>query len=245
VSNGSVHAGTATEDFKGVLGYAAYGPPTKNCSLTKVGSGSITSSERLTATRPWPRTFDRAAICAGHDSNTLRTLNNPADGIYCSTVRINVTGLGPVSRVTLVAPVVDIPNTINNVELSTAPALSTPTDPNYDLVIWQYGANQNFTFNHNNSSIDGGVWIENGDLSYVGNSGSTGCYQAQNITIVGNSYVMHGTCPAVGGTTSSTTVATTTTTTAVTPPVTIPGTTVAGSTSTSTHVTGTTVGLNE
>jgi hypothetical protein len=53
--------------------------------------------------------------------------------------------------------------------------------------------------NGNNSAFDGVVWIENGSLTYDGNSGVTGFYEAQNIWIPGNSYTMTGTGPLEGG----------------------------------------------
>jgi Putative Flp pilus-assembly TadE/G-like len=244
VSNGPVHLGLSSSNtFTGLVGYAGYGPPTKNCSLTKFGTGVVTASEHIAAPLPWQRTFNRSAICTGNDSSALRTLNDPADGIYCSTVGINVTGLRATSRVTFVAPYVTIASTINAIGLSTAPALSSPLNPNHDLVVWQYGAGQNFTFDHQNSHVDGVIWIENGDLSFVGNSGATGFYQAQNVSVVGNSYVMAGSGPIAG--TSTTTVSSTTTTATTTPGVTIPGTTLPGNTVVSTNITGTTVGLSE
>jgi hypothetical protein len=130
-------------------------------------------------------------------------LNNPVDGVYCSSVRIDVTGLrrGD-NHLTLVAPVINIPNTLNNSILSSY--LTDPSDPNRDLVLWQNGLNQNFVFDHNNPNVNGVIWIENGDLTFAGNRGTTGFYEAQNVTISGNSYVMHGSGPTVGGTPGST-----------------------------------------
>jgi len=251
VSNGPVKM-----TDKGVIGYAEYGPPALNCPLSITGTGTVTSSAKLSATKDWPRKFTRSAICAGHDSNAVVTLTNPSDGIYCSTVRIDVTALrGGISRLTLIAPIVNVPNTLNNFTLATAPALADPADPNNDLVIWQYGAGQNFSFDHNNSGINGVVWIENGNLTYVGNSGTTGFYEAQHVIITGNSYVMHGSGPGAGGGTTTTTVSSTTTTATTTPgtttgPTTIPGVTTPGSTTpsntiTNTSTVGTTIGLDE
>ena len=50
------------------------------------------------------------------------------------------------------------------------------------------------------------IWVENGNLTYVGNSGATGFYEAQSVAITGNSYLMHGSGPAQGGSTEITVV---------------------------------------
>ena len=50
------------------------------------------------------------------------------------------------------------------------------------------------------------IWVENGNLTYVGNSGGTGFYEAQSVAITGNSYLMHGSGPAQGGSTEITVV---------------------------------------
>jgi hypothetical protein len=240
-SNGNVNLGvSSTNKFQGTLGWAGYGPPTKNCALnTTYSTGSVTTPQRLSAIQDWPRTFDRTAICTGHDSSSARALSDPADGIYCSTVSVTLTNLGGTSttkahNLTIVAPIVIIPSTENHFALS--PYLTT--GPNHDLTLWQYGSNVDFDFSHQNSLINGVVWIQNGDLTFTGNSGTTGFYEAQNISVLGNSYVMHGQGPNVGGTTSTTT---TTTPVVITTPTTIAGTTIAGTTTPNTTVAGTTV----
>jgi hypothetical protein len=53
----------------------------------------------------------------------------------------------------------------------------------------------------NNSAVNGVIWIENGTFNYTGNSGSTGFYEAQHVTVTGNSYTMIGSGPPSPGTT--------------------------------------------
>lgn len=156
---------------------------------------------RENALNDWPRKFDRAAVCAGHDSNVARTLADPADGIYCSTVGITATSLGggKTYNITLVAPTFTIPNSSNHFTL--APYNVGLDAANQDLVMWQCGAGADLAFDHNDSAVNGVIWIENGNLTYVGNSGATGFYEAQSVSITGNSYVMHGSGPAQGGST--------------------------------------------
>ncbi|MFL6007778.1 MAG: pilus assembly protein TadG-related protein [Gaiellaceae bacterium] len=193
LSNGSV-----TANSSGTVTYAGFGPPTANCAKAGTRQSGVGTWEQLKALRDWPMTFDRAAVCAGHDSATARTLNNPAQGIYCSSVGIIVNGLGGGRsyNITLVAPVVTIPTTANNFTLN--PDNADLDAANKNLSLWQYGAGQNFTFNHNNAAVNGVMWIQNGNLDYTGNSGATGFYEAQNIAVTGNSYVMRGNGPVVG-----------------------------------------------
>jgi hypothetical protein len=240
-SNGNVNLGVSSNNkFQGIVGWAGYGPPTKNCALNTTNStGSVTTSQRLPAIQEWPRTFDRTAICTGHDSAVARVLVDPADGVYCSSVSITLNTLGGGSstkshNLTIVAPIILIPSNENRFALN--PYITT--GPNHDLTLWQYGNNVDFDFNHNNALVNGVIWIQNGDLTFTGNSGTTGFYEAQNIFVTGNSYAMHGQGPDVGGTPVTTT---TTTPVVVTTPTTIAGTTVAGTTTPATTVAGTTV----
>jgi type II secretory pathway pseudopilin PulG len=191
--DGVLSNGTVTMNTTGAVVDAGYGPPPKNCPKSGSNQSNAATWYHEPALLDWPRTFDRAAICSGHDSAAQRNLDNPADGIYCSTVGIKLTGIGSgkTYHLTLVAPVVTIPGTSNHFALF--PDNADLDASNQDLIIWQYGAGQDLSFNHNNSSVNGVIWIENGNLNYVGNSGATGFYEAQNVTIDGNSYVMHGT----------------------------------------------------
>lgn len=193
--------GTVTMNTTGTVGWAGYGPPAQNCPKAGSHQPNAPTWAKQTSVIDWPRKFDRTAVCAGHDSNVTRNLNDPADGIYCSTVGINVSGLGSgkTYNVTLVAPSISIPNSNNHFIL--APDNADLDASNKDLVIWQYGAGQNLTFDHNNSAVNGVIWVQNGRFVYVGNSGSTGFYEAQSVSVTGNSYVMVGTGPAQGGST--------------------------------------------
>jgi hypothetical protein len=191
--------GTVTMNSSGSVGYAGYGPPPRSCAKAGAKQGNVATWDHRAALQDWPRTFNRAAICAGHDSNVQRNLDNPADGIYCSNVGIKLTGLGGGNtyHLTLVAPAITIPSNVNHFTL--APDNVDLDASNKDLALWQYGAAQDFSFDHNNSDINGVIWIENGNLAYTGNSGTTGFYEAQNVSIDGNSYLMHGSGPSVPG----------------------------------------------
>ena len=196
LSNGSV-----TMNSKGTVGWAGYGPPPMNCAMA--GSRQVNASTwaKQTSTIDWPRKFDRTAVCTGHDSNSAVSLNSPADGIYCSKVSITVTHLGGSHAVTFVAPIVNIPPGSGNNNFVLTPYNAGLDAANKDLVLWQYGSGQRFEMNGNNSAFNGVVWIQNGSLTYDGNSGVTGFYEAQNVWVPGNSYKMIGTGPAAGGTT--------------------------------------------
>jgi len=191
LSNGSV-----TVNASGSVVYAGYSPPSRNCTKAGMLQGNAATWDHRGAVRDWPRTFNRSAICTGHDSNVQRNLDSPADGIYCSNVGIKLTGLGSgkIYHLTIVAPVINIPSNINHFTLF--PDNADLDASNQDLALWQYGPGQDFTFDHNNSDVNGVIWIENGNLAYTGNSGTTGFYEAQNISIDGNSYVMHGSGPS-------------------------------------------------
>jgi hypothetical protein len=195
VSNGSV-----TMNSSGSLAYAGYGAPPLNCPKAGSNQANAATWQKETALLDWPRTFNRASVCTGHDSNVQVNLDSPVDGVYCSTVGIKLTGLGGgrTYHLTLIAPVIDIPSTNNHFTL--APDNADLDASNKELVLWQNGPGQDFSFNHNNSDVNGVIWIENGDLAYIGNSGTTGFYEAQNISIDGNSYVMRGEGPPVGST---------------------------------------------
>src|SRR5262249_46241420 len=92
-SNGSVSAPSSN---KGVI-KAAYLPTTSGgCFSDQSAPGPPTDGYLNTYTlapQPWPVTFDRPTVCAGHDntSGTVLKLSNPANGIYCSTTGIEVT----------------------------------------------------------------------------------------------------------------------------------------------------------
>jgi Flp pilus assembly protein TadG len=196
--------GTVTMNSSGTVGWIGYGPPVRDCPKTGTAQGNAPTWAKQAALNDWPRKYDRAAVCAGHDSNVARTLTDPADGIYCSTVGITARSLGggKTYNVTLVAPTITIPNSSNHFTL--APYNLGLDAANQDLVIWQYGAGQDLSFDHNNSAVNGVIWIENGNLTYVGNSGATGFYEAQSVSITGNSYLMHGSGPPQGGSTQIT-----------------------------------------
>jgi hypothetical protein len=194
LSNGSV-----TMNSKGSLGWAGYGPPPQNCARAGSRQGNAANWAKQISVIDWPRKFDRAAVCAGHDSASAVSLSSPADGIYCSTVSITVTHLGGSHALTLVAPTVNIPPGSGNNNFVLTPYNAGLDAANKDLVLWQYGNGQSFEMNGNNSAFNGVVWIQNGSLTYDGNSGVTGFYEAQNVWVPGNSYTMVGSGPAEGG----------------------------------------------
>ena len=108
--------------------------------------------------------------------------------------------------------------------------------PYFDnLLFWQETGD--FAFAPNSASVDGWIWIPNGTLTFGGNTGSRGFYEAKDIAISGNNVTIAGNGPLGGGTT-------TLPVTTVTPGFTDPGGTITVTTS-STQTTGTTIGLDE
>ena len=114
--------------------------------------------------------------------------------------------------------------------------------PNYcsqangaNLVLWETGPDSgggnNLTFSDQNSSVNGVIWVQGGNLSYTSNSGAFGFYEAQNISVSGNHYIMNGTGPAIGGAPVTTTITTGISTVSNTIPTTV------YSTSTGTNIT--------
>jgi len=196
LSNGGV-----TMNTKGLVGWVGYGSAPGNCPRAGSNQTNASTWEQQASPVDWPRKFDRAAVCTGHDSNTPVALDNPVAGIYCSTVRITLTHLSGNYNLTLVAPVIDIPNGQGNNNFVLSAYNAGLDAASKDLVIWQSGNGQALAIGGNNSAINGVVWNENGSLTYAGNSGVTGFYEAQSISVTGNSYVMHGSGPPQGGST--------------------------------------------
>src|SRR5262249_48855365 len=97
--------GSVTVNTKGNVGWGGDGPPPLNCAPAGSQQANASTWAKQSSTIDWPKKFDRTAVCTGHDSNTARDLSGPADGIYCSTVSINVTHLSGNHSLTLVAPV--------------------------------------------------------------------------------------------------------------------------------------------
>jgi hypothetical protein len=242
-SNGSINLPSSN---KGVLsaGYLPGGSSAPSgCLSDQSQPGPPTNGLLNTYSLPaqsWPVTYDRPTVCTGHDSNKAVVLKNPADGIYCSTVSIEVTAFsGKNPTLTLVAPQITIDNTVNNFTLHGY----YKNAAGYALSVWQTTNGQDsttgptFVFNNNNAGIADVLWVQNGDLDYVGNSGVTGFYEAQNVTIGGlngNSYVMHGSGPPIGGVPSATTI--------INPVTTVPGTVGGGTTVVQPPVTNVTPG---
>jgi hypothetical protein len=230
ISNGGVSVSGNHNTFVTNVSFGGPNHDATHCLVTTSGGASVANQTLHLDTQNWPVTYTRSAICAGHDSNMPVTVTS--DGIYCSTVSIDVPKSAPVAlHVTLVAPLITVSNQWNNSTMSPATGQT--------LTLWQTDPN-NFSFVPNNSCLSGTVWIQYGDMTYTGNSACVGFYEAQDISITGNSVVLTGGGPPVGGTT--------TTMTTTTPIATIPGTTDPGTTtppSTQTHTTGTTVGLGE
>jgi len=199
LSNGSV-----TMNTTGNVGWAGYGPPPQNCPRAGTNQANASTWAQQPSAIDWPRKFDRTAVCTGHDSAAAVTLSSPADGIYCSSVKITLTHMSGSHNITLVAPIVDFPNGSGNNNYVLAPYNIGLDSANKDLVIWQYGDGQALTVGGNNSNVNGVVWNQFGSLAYQGNSGVTGFYEAQSISVTGNSYVMHGSGPPEGGSTTIT-----------------------------------------
>jgi hypothetical protein len=207
---------------------AQYGGP-NNCPFddaSKTGTSSAHGDNR-----DWPKAWDRNAVCAAaapgnNVTGPMPPLNNPADGVYCSDTSITVTNLRSPSALTLVAPTITLPSTINRISLSAS----------FDgLLFWQTSGD--FAFAPNNSTVDGWIWVPGGRLTVSGNSGNRGFYEAFDITIGGNGLDLSGNGPI--DVTQTVPV-----TTSTTPGLTDRGTT-ATSTSQTTRTVGTTLRLDE
>jgi len=217
---------------------AVYGGP-NGCPLNDASKTS--SNSRHPDNRDWPKTWDRATVCAGAASGNnipgaLAPPPNPPDGVYCSGTSITITSLRPQTRITLVAPLINLGTSANNVTLSAF----------FDgLLFWQESGD--FTFDPNNSTVDGWIWVPGGPLSapgsvggrltVSGNSGNRGFYEAFDVTIAGNGLNLAGNGPL--NVTQTLPV-----TTSTTQGLTDPGTT-ATSTSQTTRTVGTTLRLDE
>ena len=214
---------------------AVYGGP-NDCPLNDPSKTGIHTTHP--DNRDWPKTWDRTTICAAAaPANNVTgplALNNPLDGVYCSGTRIDVTSLRNGSKITMVAPVLNL--SVNNVSISAF----------FDgLLFWQ--TQGDFTFSPNNSTVDGWIWVPGGPLSapgsvggrltVAGNSGNRGFYQAFDVTIAGNGLNLTGNGPL-------TVTQTIPVTTSTTPGLTDPGTTQVFTNQT-THTVGTTLRLDE
>ena len=237
VSNGNVN-----NTGKGRVAFAGYGAsPTNSCGLTNSGGGTVSASKANAGVQNWPVSLTAAqktTICSSagatvQNGSTLSVASG-AKGIYCSDTAITMNGNSAGGStctsegVTLIAPIVTDPGNAAGADLCPSNLANT-----FGLTIWMYGTNQNFNFSHNNSSVNGVIWVQNGNIIYGGNSGSTGFYEAQNITISGNSYTMTGSGPPANQTTTFTTTSTPTTT--------VQGTTRANTTTFSTSTNATTI----
>ena len=110
LSNGTVNANSTGVQIQGLyaIGWAGYGAPPRSCAKAGNHQANVGVWAQQAAAVQWPRLFDRASICTGHDHQGTLSLNSPADGVYCSDTAINVTGLGGGNtyNLTLVAPIV-------------------------------------------------------------------------------------------------------------------------------------------
>jgi Flp pilus assembly protein TadG len=221
------------------LSYLDYGGP-NHCALND--PSHVTTLATHTDDRDWPKTWDQDAICAmpgAHvfNGSGITNIPNGSTGIWCSlNGTLNVQGNG---NFTVIAKTITIG--------SQTITVSAYFD---NLLFYQLQGSMSFTAN--NSSITGWMWVPNGRLTFDGNSGAQGFYEAQQISITGNSFTITGTGPQGEPTTSTTTTPTTIFSTTTTPATTVLGTTIQGTTVTnvsttpgSTSTIGTTIGLGE
>jgi hypothetical protein len=223
-SNGSL---TITGNASTRVDQAIYGGP-NNCTLndpSKTGSSSTHSDNR-----DWPKIWDRNTVCAaarpGNNTAGAITQADPPNGVYCSDTSITITSLRNPTSLTLVAPTINLPSTINNAAFSAF----------FDgLLFWQESGD--FTFAPNNSTVDGWIWVPSGRLTVAGNSGNRGFYEGFDVSIGGNGLNLSGNGPI-------TITQTIPVTTSTTPGLTDPGTT-AVFTNQTTRTVGTTLHLDE
>jgi hypothetical protein len=224
-SNGRI---TITGNNSTHVDNAVYGGP-NGCPLNDPSKTGISSTHP--DNRDWPKIWDRTTVCAAaapgnNVPGALPPLSNPPDGVYCSGTSITITSLRPQTKITLVAPVINLGTSVNNVTLSAF----------FDgLLFWQEAGD--FTFPPNNSTVDGWIWVPAGRLTVSGNSGSRGFYEAIDVTIGGNGLNLTGNGPF--NVTQTIPV-----TTSTTPGLTDPGTTQVFTNQT-TRTVGTTLRLDE
>jgi hypothetical protein len=205
---------------------AIYGGP-NNCPLDDPQNRAGTASRHFD-TRAWPKIWVQNTVCAAPANNDpdAMTLANPPDGVYCSDTSIDVTDLRNGSALTLVAPTITLPSSINNISVNAF----------FDgLLFWQTSGD--FTFAPNKWTIDGWIWIPQGRLTLSGNNGARGFFEALDVTIGGNGLNLSGNGPI--DVTQTVPV-----TTSTTPGLTDPGTT-AVFTNQTTRTVGTTLRLDE
>jgi len=223
-SNGRI---TITGNANTHVDNAQYGGP-NGCTLNDPGKTGVNSTH--SDDRDWPKKWIRSVVCAaaqpGNNTAGPITRANPPDGVYCSDTSITITSLRDPTSLTLVAPTITLPSSINNA------AFSAFQD---GLLFWQETGD--FTFSPNNSTVDGWIWVPAGRLTVSGNSGNRGFYQALDVTIGGNGLDLSGNGPI--DITQTIPVSTSTT-----PGVTDPGTTQVFTNQT-TRTVGTTLRLDE
>jgi hypothetical protein len=169
-------------------------------------------------------------------------LSNPTNGIYCSTTEIDLDVNNYTGKITLVAPVLKVTGNHYTLNGYYQNATGLP------LTLWQ-GTSANDantgplltlgvgTGGANNSAFNDVIWVSNGDLLYNGNSATTGFYEAWDVYVNGNSFVMTGNGPPLGGVPSVTTITTPTSTSFTTSTVYTTLPTTIYNTSTGTNVT--------
>jgi Putative Flp pilus-assembly TadE/G-like len=165
---------------------AIYGGP-NTCPLDDPENRAATASTHPDTT-DWPKVWNRNTVCdaatPGNNTPDPLALDNPADGVYCSGTSIDVTDLRSPSALTLVAPTITLPSSINNISVNAF----------FDgLLFWQTSGD--FTFAPNNWKIDGWIWVPQGRLTLSGNNGARGFFEALDVTIGGNGLDLSGNGP--------------------------------------------------
>jgi hypothetical protein len=252
ISNGSVWVDGNPQTHLDLVNYG--GPNT--CSIGgSQGSAAVGTLVTHSDNMDWPQTWDKSAICNSAGAQVHYFKNDLAtdvhtitgDGIWCAdNGTLALSANNSTMHISVIGPKLNI--SAQHLTLTPYPASNDPLTNN--LLFYQ--TQGDFQFLPNNSNITGWIWVENGRLTYGGNSASQGFYEAQDISIQGNSFNILGNGP-VGPPVTSTTFSTTTNLTTTTYPyTTIGGATRPIGTTTSTLVTpgststvATTVGLGE
>src|SRR5262249_56944174 len=117
----------------------------------------------------WAFTWARSALgsqamAEGTSSVAAITVPPNASGLYCSDTSITLASNNSTFNVTLVAPHITV--AVQHVTL-------TP----YTQNLLFYSTDDDLLFTPNNSDITGWIWVENGKLTYGGDSGANRFFQ--------------------------------------------------------------------
>jgi Flp pilus assembly protein TadG len=209
-SNGSVTVSGNNTAIPAVSYQQGCSGPTSS----QIGGGTVTTTM---FSLPYPQTFgfpttvqssccSQFSICSGHTSAVV-TIASASSGVYCATSSITIadgTDTTASGGVTLIAPVINFPNTSGvGHAVTLTPYYPTAGDPT-SLLMYVTSA-MPVAVQSNKTSLTGTLYLPSSDIEFSKNNDTlTGFLEARDITIDKNSIdVITGKGPSVGGTASS------------------------------------------